>query len=46
MIYHTMQEGFVMNQPLLELQKLSLSYHTMEGEVTALSDVTFSVQEG
>ncbi|HIR23883.1 MAG TPA: ABC transporter ATP-binding protein [Candidatus Egerieimonas faecigallinarum] len=35
-----------MNQPLLELQNLSLSYHTMEGEVAALSDISFSVREG
>lgn len=33
-------------KPILEVQNLSLSYHTMEGEVAALSDISFSVQEG
>lgn len=46
MIKQNMQEDFAMNQPLLELQNLSLSYHTMEGEVAALSDISFSVREG
>ena len=31
---------------LLEVQHVSFSYHTPEGETTALSDITFSVKEG
>ena len=32
--------------PKLEVQALSYSYHTMEGETQALSDITFSVDTG
>ena len=32
--------------PLLELKNISLSYHTLEGETTVLSDISFSVREG
>ena len=32
--------------PLLELKNISLSYHTLEGETPALSDISFSVREG
>lgn len=31
---------------LLELKNISLSYHTLEGETTALSDISFSIREG
>lgn len=33
-------------EQLLELKNISMSYHTLEGETTALSDISFSVQEG
>ena len=32
--------------PLLELQNISLSYHTLTGETPALAHLTFSVREG
>ncbi len=33
-------------EPLLELKNISLSYHTMEGETPALTDINFSIGEG
>lgn len=33
-------------QRLLELKNISLSYHTLEGETPALSDISFSIEEG
>lgn len=33
-------------QKLLELKNISMSYHTLDGETMALSDISFSVQEG
>lgn len=33
-------------EPLLELKQVSYSYHTPEGETTALKDMTFSVTQG
>ena len=33
-------------QSLLELKNISLSYHTLEGETPALSDISFSIEEG
>jgi len=32
--------------PLLEVSHVCYSYHTLSGETTALSDITFSVEEG
>ena len=32
--------------PLLEVSHVTYSYHTLSGETTALSDITFSVDEG
>lgn len=31
---------------LLELDHVGLSYHTLSGEIPALSQISFSVQEG
>lgn len=31
---------------LLELDHVGLSYHTLSGEIQALSQISFSVQEG
>lgn len=33
-------------EPILEMQHITYSYHTMEGETKALEDVSFSVSEG
>ncbi len=33
-------------QPFLKLHQIGLSYHTLDGEVSALSQVDFSIQEG
>lgn len=33
-------------EPLLEVNHISYSYHTLNGETKALSDITFSVAEG
>lgn len=33
-------------QPFLKLHQIGLSYHTLDGEVSALSQVDFSVKEG
>ena len=33
-------------QPLLKLHQIGLSYHTLDGEVSALSQVDFSIKEG
>ena len=33
-------------KPLLELNHISLSYHTPEGETPVLSDISFSIQQG
>ena len=31
---------------LLELDHVGLSYHTLSGEIPALSEISFSIQEG
>lgn len=33
-------------RPILELKHISLSYHSLSGETTALEDITFDVQDG
>ena len=33
-------------EPILEIQKLSYSYHTLEGETPALKDISFDVPKG
>lgn len=33
-------------EPILELKNITYAYHTMEGETNALTDISFSVQEG
>ena len=33
-------------EPILEMQHITYSYHTTEGETKALEDVSFSVSEG
>ena len=33
-------------KPLLEVRDLSLSYHTLQGETTALSHISFSLMPG
>lgn len=33
-------------QPLLELHNIYYSYHTLDGETSALSDLSFSIQSG
>ena len=33
-------------QSLLELKDIGISYHTMDGEIPALSHISFSVDEG
>ena len=33
-------------QPILNLQNISYSYHTLEGEVKALKDISFQVYSG
>lgn len=33
-------------QPLLSFEQISFAYHTMNGEISALSHLSFSVQEG
>ena len=33
-------------QSLLELKDIGISYHTMDGEIPALSHISFSVAEG
>ena len=35
-----------MDDQILSLEHISLSYHTMEGETPALCDLTFSVKPG
>ena len=32
--------------PLLEVSHVCYSYHTLSGETQALTDITFSVEEG
>jgi len=33
-------------KPLLELKHVSFSYHSKNGETSALSDISFQVREG
>jgi NitT/TauT family transport system ATP-binding protein len=40
-----MEDG-IMQQPLLELKNISLSYHSMAGETQALSNISFQVNDG
>lgn len=35
-----------MTQPILECKNISFSYHNLFGEITALSNISFQVQEG
>ena len=35
-----------MDQPLLELKNVSLSYHSLEGETPAISHISFQVPKG
>ncbi len=40
------QRGLVMGQPLLEVKHLETQFRTKNGQVTAVDDVSFSVEEG
>ena len=35
-----------MNKPILKLQNISYSYHSLSGEVPALSNISFYVNQG